>query len=452
MSAAKPDYNAVIDAIPDRSIPPFLDLMLKIGMGLGVAAVAYGWIMIDRAWTLGAILVGIVYFLAIAQGGVMFSVVMTGTWGRWGRPLKRIAESFAFFLPFGYVLLIGFLLVGTVIYPWHPETILPTGTIDLAPHTDAAWASKEAWLSKNFLIARQVIGFALLIAVDFFYLRASLRPDLIMAKERLGSRAPAWWDRLTGGAKSLDEEIDENFNKQSTLFPLVTLAYVVVFTLMAMDLIMSQSPWWYANMFPAWVFMSSVWLGFAALGCVSMFARDWLGLKEYITPNVTHDLGKLILALCMFWAYTAYAQILPIWYANMPEETDYLLVRLMLPTWGWLARTVAVMCFIAPFTILMSRGIKKMRWPFAAICFLIMVGIFLERSLLVMPGVYFNSTFPGHAFVIVNMGIWIGMFSVFIAVIGRALASMPPLVISDPYMETHPWDQHVHSLDAHAHH
>ena len=91
-------------------------------------------------------------------------------------------------------------------------------------------------------------------------------------------------------------------------------------------------------MFPAWIWMSSVWLAFATLGLVAMFTRDWLGLKGIVTTDVTHDLGKLLLAFCMFWAYTAYAQILPIWYANMPEETDYLLVRIMLPAWGWLAQ------------------------------------------------------------------------------------------------------------------
>jgi hypothetical protein len=451
MSAPTPDYNELIDSIPGREIPPFLNILINSGMGLGVAAIAYGFTMFDVAWTWGAILVGIVYFLAIAQGGVMFSVMLTGTWGRWGRPLKRIAESFAFFLPFGYILLVGFLIWGTVIYPWNPDTILATGPVDLAPHSAAAHASKEWWLSKGFLISRQVFAFAILLTLDYFYLKASFRPDMIQAKARLGAKAPKWWDHIIKDAGDLDSEIEKGFNTQSRLFPVLTLAYVLVFSLMVMDLIMSQSPWWYANMFPAWIWMSSVWLAFATLGLVSMFTRDWLGLKDVITSKVTHDLGKLLLAFCMFWAYTCYAQILPIWYANMPEETDYLLVRLMLPTWGWLARAVAVMCFIAPFTILMSRGIKKMRWPFAAICLLIMTGLFLERSLLVMPGVYFGSTFPAHAFIIVNVGIWIGLFSVFIGIIGRALSTLPPLVTTDPYLQPHPWDHHVQSWDAHSH-
>ena len=152
----------------------------------------------------------------------------------------------------------------------------------------------------------------------------------------------------------------------------------------------------------------------------------------------------------MFWAYTTYAQLLPIWYTDMPEETDFLLVRMYLPQWSWLAKTVAICCFVGPFTILLSRGIKKMRYPFAGICTLIMFGIFMERSLLVMPSVYFGDTFPTVDFLIVNVGMLAGFLGLMVQVVGRVMAQLPMLVISDPYLGEHPWDQHVHSLD-HAH-
>jgi hypothetical protein len=181
-----------------------------------------------------------------------------------------------------------------------------------------------------------------------------------------------------------------------------------------------------------------------------MIARDWLAIGRFLRPNVTHDLGKLMLAGAMFWAYTGFAQLLPIWYTDMPEETDFLLVRLYLPEWSWLAQTVAICCFLAPFTILLSRGIKKMRWPFAGICALVCVGIFLERSLLVLPSVHFGDPrTPLVAFVVLGTGL--GFVGLFVQVVGRVLASVPPVVVSDPHLETHPWDIHAHSLD-HAHH
>ena len=182
-----------------------------------------------------------------------------------------------------------------------------------------------------------------------------------------------------------------------------------------------------------------------------MLGRDWLGLKGILTHVTTHDHGKMLLAFCMFWAYTTYAQLMPIWYTDMPEETSFLLVRLQLPAWAWLSKTVAIMCFLAPFTILLSRGIKKMRYPFAAICALIMTGLFLERSLVVMPSIYLEDTFPMMDFLIVNVGIWFGALGIMTQFVGRFLAQTPSLVVSDPKLGDHPWDQHVHSLD-HAQH
>ena len=88
---------------------------------------------------------------------------------------------------------------------------------------------------------------------------------------------------------------------------------------------------------------------------------------------------------------------------------------------------------------------------------LIMTGIFLERSLLVYPSIYKAAEFPWMNFLVTSVGVWLGFLGAFAQVVGRALASLPGLAVSDPYMETHPWEVHVHSLDhghghGHGHH
>ncbi|HHO49755.1 MAG TPA: hypothetical protein ENK18_02520 [Deltaproteobacteria bacterium] len=443
-----PDMNPVIDGIVGRKLPGFISTASFIAIIVGVVSFLFGLFALGDggAYAWGAFLVGLVYTLAIAQGGVMFSVLMTGTWARWGRPVKRIAESFGFFLPVGWILLLVFLLFGLKIYAWNPNTILSIGPADLTPHSPEAIASKKIWLSSTFFVLRQLILMLILIGLDGLYLYASLKPDLVMAKQRLGSKAPDWWGQLTGGATNVETTLKESLQTQSFLVPFIAVAYALVFSFMAFDLIMSLSPWWFSNMFGGWTFMSSFWLALATIGMVSMLGLDWLGLRRWITPEVTHDIGKLMLAGCMFWAYTAYAQILPIWYTDMPEETDFLLIRMRLPEWSWLAQLVGITCFIAPFTILLSRGIKKMRWPFVGICGLIMVGLFFERSLLVLPSIWFEDPRSWDT-AVVSVGVWLGFVGLFTQVVGQALCRIPPLAITDPYLEPHPWDVHVHSLD-----
>jgi hypothetical protein len=447
MSAHTPDVDSVIDAMANRKVPAIVNTLGFAAIAVGVAAAGYGFAVAGAAWTWGAILVGILYLLALGQGGVMFSVILTGTWGRWGRPLKRIGECFAFVLPVAWLLMVVFLLGGIGLYPWNPDTFIESGYVSIAPHSPEAYPAKEIWLSKGFFTVRLILGVAFLIGLNFLYIRASMRPDMIYAKERLNGKVPSWWSWFIGTETSVDEAVTASNKVQSFMFPFIGFAYALTFSMVAFDLVMSLAPWWFANMFGGWFFVSSIWVALATIGLVSMIARDWLKLGEFITPTVTHDLGKLMLALCMFWGYTTFAQLLPIWYTDMPEETDFLMIRMMLPQWSWLTQTVAITCFVAPFTILLSRGIKKMRWPFAAICCLIMVGIFLERTLLVMPSVYMGDTFPVGHFIVVSLGVWFGCLGIFTVIVSRVLASVPPLVVTDPHLEPHPWDVHVHSLD-----
>ena len=458
-SHTQEDLNAVIDGIPGRQLPQIFHVITGFAMAVGVFGFLYGRLFseVGTAWTWGSFLVGVVYLLAIAQGGVIFSVILSGTWANWGRPIKRIAEVLGLFMIPAYVLLLIFLVGGTGIYVWHPSTIIDLdsamlgsdGTYSLATHSPEAIATKAVWLNPIFFVVRQALAVGALLVLDLFYIRASLRPDMMMAKARLGSKAPAWWDTVIGGKTDLEAEIKSSQWWQEALVPVIAMSFALIFSLVAFDLIMSLSPWWYSNMFGGWVFASSVWLSLCTVGLISMVTLDWLGLRKFIKPKVTHDLGKLMLAFTMFWAYTGFAQLLPIYYADMPEETDFLLIRLFLPQWAWLAKVVAVMCFIAPFTVLLSRGIKKMRWPFAGICFFIMVGLFMERSLLIFPSIYFGEHFPFMEFLFVNITMYIGFMGLLAAFVGRVLTQIPPLVLTDPQLGDHPWDVHVHSLDAH---
>jgi hypothetical protein len=396
-----------------------------------------------------------VFIMGVSQGGVLFSVVQTGTGARWGRPIKRIAESFGLFLPFAYVALVFFLLFGLKLYPWHPGTIVAGGPVDLHPHSAQAISTKPLWLSPGFFMGRQILGVGLLLLLDIIYLRASFGPDLAFATKHFKAKdpsfqPPALWGLLGNSAGDPEAAVAKGLKTQMALMPLIGITYALVFSMVAFDLVMSLSPWWYSNMFGAWFFMSSFWIGLATLGVVSLLSRDWLGIGHLVTTKITHDLGKLVFAFTMFWAYTLFSQILPIWYAQMPEETDYLLVRMTLPEWSWLSRVVAVMCFLMPFTVLVSRGIKKMKWPFIGILSVILIGVFLERTLLVMPSVWYEPTFPWAQFFGVSLPIFFGFVGAFTLVVSRVLASVPPIVVSDPNLEPHPWDVHVHAWDGDA--
>jgi len=460
MSTA-PDMNPIIDAVPNRNVPMPMLAGSGIAILLGIAGFGYAAGTGQWEWAWGAVLVGLFFSLGLSMGGVVFAVILTLSKAHWGRPVKRIAEAFGAYLPVGWVLLLVFLLAGNGLYPWNPDTFIAGGPVDLAPHSDFAISTKPLWLSLPFFIARQALGTLILFAMGLAYVVMSLKPDLIRARQRLGDKAPGWWASIAGSGTDWQAEAGRADKRTQALGILIGLGYAFVFSFMAFDLIMSLSPWWYTNMFGAWIFMSTVWTSLAAITIYALLGKEWLGIQHVITKSVTHDLGKLLLAFCMFWAYTTFAQILPIWYGQMPEETDYFLVRMFELTdtipaghapWYVLSQIVGVMCFLLPFTALLSRGLKKMKWPLISICLVILVGIFLERSLLVYASVYLEQTFPVLNLILIGGGVWVGFLGLFFLVVTAALSAVPALNVSDPKMAPHPWDEHVHSLDAHGSH
>ena len=453
-SSLEKHLDAAVDAVKGRQLPGTANMVSLAAIAWGVAAAGYGLFAAGGetyAWTWGAILVGLFYTICLGQGGGAFAFIITATQARWSRPLKRVAESFMVFLPVAWLLLLGFLVGGLGLYTWNPDTFVSSGAVALAPHSPEALPAKELWLEPTFFVVRQLACLGLLILIDVVYLRASLKPDLIRAKARLGDSAPGWWDSIIGGATDAKAAHEAGFKTQNTLVPFMGFAYALLMSFLAFDLIMSLSPWWFSNMFGGWIFMTALWIGMCGIGLTAILGQDWLGIRGLLKVNVTHDLGKLVLANTMFWAYTLYAQILPIYYTNVAEETDYLLVRMFLPEWSWLAQTVAVMCFIAPFTMLLSRGLKKMQGPWIALGTVIMVGVFLNFTLLVQPSVYMAREFPMMDFLFISVGVWAGFMGLFVQVVGRFLAQVPGTVVGDELIEDHPWDVHVHSLRGEHH-
>jgi hypothetical protein len=55
-------------------------------------------------------------------------------------------------------------------------------------------------------------------------------------------------------------------------------------------------------------------------------------------------------------------------------------------------------------------------------------------------------------FLVVSVGVWLGFLGLYVAVVGRLLASLPVIPVSDPQLAQHPWDVHVHAVGAPAAH
>jgi hypothetical protein len=164
---------------------------------------------------------------------------------------------------------------------------------------------------------------------------------------------------------------------------MVVFAFTATFA--AIDWLMSLEPHWFSTIFGVYVFSGMV---VAALSVITI-ATIWLRATGRIDATVVTDdhlynLGALLFAFVCFWAYIAFSQYMLIWYANVPEESFYIVRRL---EGGWKSVSVglALARFVVPFLVLLSRRAKTNPRILVAISLFLLGGQVLDLYWLVMP-------------------------------------------------------------------
>ena len=314
------------------------------------------------AWP--AYLINVLLWSAIAQGGLLFSIVMHVTKARWSHALSGFSEAFASFFPVSFLLFLILILGKDYIFPWM--------------HADLH--GKDLWLNVTFLFSRDLTGLFILYGLGFAFLYYSLGL-------KLGNHPPHGKIRTILHklwSKSL-MNIDRCKSRITLFSVLYIIAYAFVLSLIAFDLIMSADPHWISTLFGAYGFVKAFYIGLGGLVILASIIFLKYGDRSGVTASHFHDLGKLFFGFCLIWGDFFYAQFIVIWYGNIPEETSYIIQRTMLFPWKPLAWVVLSVCFVIPFFILLNRKIKTKPVFMTVLCSCVIIGILLEHLLLLGP-------------------------------------------------------------------
>jgi hypothetical protein len=160
--------------------------------------------------------------------------------------------------------------------------------------------------------------------------------------------------------------------------------FAVCSTFAAVDWVKGMNYKWFSTMFGVNIFAGSALCSMAVIILVVGTLVKTGHLKHIVTPEHFHLMGKLMFAFTVFWAYIAFSQYFLIWYANIPEETQFFAIR---NTGGWWYASVGLVFlhFLAPFVLLLRRNAKRNINNIMG-CAAIVVGVhILEIYWLVLP-------------------------------------------------------------------
>jgi len=310
---------------PSDTLIPQMERVQKSALFVGVAALVVSVIGLfgNAAHFWQSYLFAFIFWAGLTLGclGIFFLHNVVG--GNWGVAIRRLVEAGLKTLPLIVLLAIPIFFALGTLYKW-------TDAGYRAEHF--AVGHKAAYLNPTWFIIRTLLYFLIWIGSGYRILAMANEHD------RTGDRAL--------------------FKRIKARSAPALLVFVVTTTLAFIDWIMSLEPDWYSTIY-GWMYtVGQVLLTFSFLVAVLVLLSKREPFVSFLTKQHYHDIGNLMLAFTMLWAYMSFAQFLIIWAENLPDEIPWY-VRRFSGGWGYIAWTIAIFHFFVPFFLLLLRFVKK---------------------------------------------------------------------------------------------
>lgn len=290
------------------------------------------------------------FYFSIGLGALFFLALQYATETGWYAAIKRVIEAVTGWMPYGVGFMIVSLLIislmqGGEVYTWmNPETKNPA-----SHHYDEIIAGKSAYLNQTFFWIRTL---AYLGAYLLFW---------------NGFRKRSRLEDQVGGT-------DLHFKnyRQGAAF-LVVFAYFS--STSSWDWIMSIDVHWYSTLF-GWYTFSGMWVSaMIVIVCITLYLKK-LGYLPKVNASHIHDLGKWTFAISFLWSYLWFSQFMLIWYANIPEEVGYHLLRV--EHFRFMYFGMFVVNFAFPMLLLMSRDAKRHAGILSTVGLIVLAGHWVD--------------------------------------------------------------------------
>jgi hypothetical protein len=313
----------------------------------------------------------------------------------WSIAARRHMEFVAGAMPVLILLFIPILFFAPTLYwEWWPGA---------AALKDELIAKKEGWLNHGFFYLRSAIYLVVWSLLGWWFARTSLKQD------------------ETG-----DPQLTTRMQNMSAPMMIV---YALTVSFAAFDWLMSLQPHWYSTIFGVYVFSGAFHAALSLLALITLAFHKHGYFKRISTVEHRHDIGKLMFAFTVFWAYIAFSQFFLIWYANIPEETVFYRRR-----WenGWMPWTMLLTFtqFVFPFLFLLSRHVKRHMTGLAVGAAVILFAHFVDLYFLVQPMRDHHGHF--HFDIIADLSGLLAPVGILLFVAARRAAKGPIYPLKDP--------------------
>jgi hypothetical protein len=362
----------------DLAIPELKGLQqrLIIGGAAGAVISALG-AFLEPTQFLQSYLMGYMLCLGVTLGCLALGMMHQLSGGAWGVVIRRPIGAAVRVIPVMTALFLPIALGMTRLYPWTHA--------DLVAH-DEVLQHKALYLNVPFFLARAAFYFVVWNTLSYFLNAWSLEGDRD-PDPRIARRM----QRLSAGG---------------------LLAYALTITFASFDWLMSLEPHWFSTIYGMLIMGGQALSALAFLIIVLVWLSRRPPLDRIIAREHFHDLGNLMLAFVMLWAYFSFSQYLIIWAGNLPAEIGWYLHRQQ-TGWEFIGLLLILFHFAAPFVLLLSRTIKREPLMLVNVALGVLVVRLVDLFWLIAPEFHQNGVTVSWLDIVVPLtlsAIWLACF------------------------------------------
>ncbi len=401
--------------------PAFVDVWKTRALIVGVvfSVVAAGLALLDgsidhvlRAWLLGLVLT-----FGWAVGGLALLMVQYCSGGKWGLLLRRPLEAMSRTLPLVFVYWVVIALTQKRLYLWANHGLIDDGVkkglinpdqLEVIEHA-IKW--KAGMLNPTSFIVVSLICFAIW---GFYTWRLNSLALVREADSPLNT--PYWIKRF------------ENISGPGIVIYSLTMTAAVIYWVMSLD------PTWYSSVYGLLFLVGQGYSVLALSIIVSIGLSKAEPYRTILRQTEQHDMGKFTFAFVMLNIYLAFSQFLIIWSGNLPEEINWYLDRIR-GHWGIIITLDFLFHWLIPFTMLLSRDIKRNKKRLVRVCQWMVFAKAFDLFWLIEPN-FKDAARNLHASwgIFEYMAVPVAMASFWVAVFCMNLKTRPLVQVNDPHL------------------
>ncbi len=388
----------------------FVLLAYLFGAGIGVWGLQnpVGW---------GFAIVNFVFWVGIGHAGTLISAVLFLFRQKWRTGINRAAEAMTIFA-----------VICALIFPgihigrwWMPYYMFPY------PNQMDMWPNFRSPLIWDVF----AVGTYFTVSLLFWYM--GMIPDVATLRDRAATRFPRLaYGILAAGWRGSQRHWHRYERAYLLLAALATPLVLSVHSVVSFDFAVSILPGWHTTIFPPYFVAGAIFSGFAMVVTLLIPARQWFGLKDFVTLRHLENMCKIILATGSIVGYAYAIEFFIAWYSGNALEQFTFLNRALGP-YMW-AYWIMVFCNVVVPQAFWFKKVRTNLWMIWPLCILVNVGMWFERFVIVVTSLandFLPSSWDYYTPTWVDIGMLAGSFGIFFSLFLLFCRYLPMIAMAE---------------------